>query len=437
MSIFRGPVAAPIGAHPGLHLPLPPPHGLRSRLQRTGRHRGVFFQPACDHCRRGALRTSHAFSGNTAYQLPDAPQPAMLDDILSTSPALSSNLFTQQLLARLQALEDALAELRGDVVQPVRAEGAPLPAVPSASLPDRVQMKDAATTTAVTAAVDASTQFEKAHIWEASWPRLPDGRRGRNKGYSDEEERFYLVRYPVLAHPLGSFARFLFHPDLFGAMLQDRGHVYMPFTGSEHQHWFSDFPTAHVALYALFLADGNHRLYDDLRPRLCALSGTEADRMAEHQGRVRECHPARERHESCRRRCPSDCAVAPRVWVCAALHKRRNGPVSDDHSSPLNSEITACCAPLLPTDHTAVSEAPRKRWRPFAVIPTDPRARTQQCLEAIETFRIESSANWLKWKHYANSFQCAKFPLKSIPLWRLEEFVLRFALPTPPSASRE
>mmetsp|Transcript_91160 Transcript_91160/g.294884 ORF Transcript_91160/g.294884 Transcript_91160/m.294884 type:complete len:433 (-) Transcript_91160:37-1335(-) len=120
--------AAPIGAHP-CHFDSYPhyglPRGQRSLLNRSGRHRGVFWQPACSSCGRGACRTTHSVPYRSQVTLPPFPQPASYEQVFATTPnpvQPTAGLFDKmdQLTNKLALFTDALYDL---LVEP-----APLPA---------------------------------------------------------------------------------------------------------------------------------------------------------------------------------------------------------------------------------------------------------------------------------------------------------------------
>jgi len=137
---------APVGAHPAHfedsthYAPLP---GQRTLLRRSGRHRGVFWQPACTSCGRGACRTTHSspYPSTSQVELPPFPRPAH-GLILATSPEPTSvgllakvDLLTDKLSALTEALLSAVAVPVSGPVPSVRPAAAPKLSAPIQTVP--------------------------------------------------------------------------------------------------------------------------------------------------------------------------------------------------------------------------------------------------------------------------------------------------------------
>jgi len=64
----------------------PAPGGARTRLERRGRHRGVWWRPACQACGYGGYRSTHVDLRKAGVVLPGPPSAAPAADFLSTAP---------------------------------------------------------------------------------------------------------------------------------------------------------------------------------------------------------------------------------------------------------------------------------------------------------------------------------------------------------------
>ena len=79
----------PIGATTSPSISLPA--GSRTRLNRTGRHRGIFWRPPCPTCHAGGFGTTHALDGRPSVSLPAYPSPLSPATVHATLPCLSSS----------------------------------------------------------------------------------------------------------------------------------------------------------------------------------------------------------------------------------------------------------------------------------------------------------------------------------------------------------
>jgi len=90
------------------------PRGRRSAAGRAGRHRGVFWRPACDHCGAGGFRSTHKVDGDTRIALPafqvKCDDNALKPEVLATCCSLpaSEAALTQKELMRMQRSQMAL-----------------------------------------------------------------------------------------------------------------------------------------------------------------------------------------------------------------------------------------------------------------------------------------------------------------------------------------